>query len=48
MLPGVKLNDSAINKKLGDQTQFSSTKLSRERKMNLLLSIYVFARYHTS
>ena len=45
-LPEVKLNDSAINKKLGDQTQFSLTKHSRKRKMNLLLPIYIFVRYH--
>ena len=46
--PGVKLNESALNKELEDQTQFSPTKHYRKRKMNLLLLIYIIARYHTN
>ena len=40
VLPGIsKLNDSALDKREGDLTQFSPKKDSRKRKMDLILPI---------
>ena len=35
-------------KELGDQAQFSPAKHSRKRTINLLLPIYMFARFHAN
>ena len=43
VLSGIsKLNDSTSDKKRGDETQFSPKKISRIRKIDLILSI-IFA-----